>query len=155
MHTHIHTRCAICNPGGGKNTLACALVLSKHLLCYAHNTKTQASLLEPHRHTPTLSLLCVMQAMGENTLAGALALSKHLHTTPAPQHSGGDAKSVFFDVGGFFMVSLLTTCMLCAVIPTEPSALSEPLFSHTGCLFTMTLLHAIADDTPTWRLLGM
>jgi len=57
-------------------------------------------------------LLCVQQfvcltaqAMGENTMAAMLALSQRLASGPAPSFTPSKAKSVFFDVAGYFMVS--------------------------------------------------
>ena len=42
--------------------------------------------------------------MGENTLAALLAISHRLATGDVPKHVASKAKSVFFDVGGYFMV---------------------------------------------------
>ncbi len=43
--------------------------------------------------------------MGENTMAAMLALSQRLASGPAPSLTPSKAKSVFFDVAGYFMVS--------------------------------------------------
>ena len=42
--------------------------------------------------------------MGENTLEALLAISHRLSTGDVPKHVASKAKSVFFDVGGYFMV---------------------------------------------------
>lgn len=44
--------------------------------------------------------------MGENTLEAVLAISIRLSSGDVPKHVASKAKSVFFDVGGFFMVSI-------------------------------------------------
>ena len=43
--------------------------------------------------------------MGENTMAAMLALSQRLASGPVPSLTPSKAKSVFFDVAGYFMVS--------------------------------------------------
>ncbi|KAL3147360.1 hypothetical protein ABBQ32_002841 [Trebouxia sp. C0010 RCD-2024] len=43
--------------------------------------------------------------MGENTLEAVLAISHRLSTGDVPKHVASKAKSVFFDVGGYFMVT--------------------------------------------------
>ncbi|DBB01398.1 TPA: hypothetical protein ACH3X1_000064 [Trebouxia sp. C0004] len=47
----------------------------------------------------------ILQAMGENTMAAMLALSQRLASGPAPSSTPSKAKSVFFDVAGYFMVT--------------------------------------------------
>ncbi|KAL0050880.1 hypothetical protein WJX82_009317 [Trebouxia sp. C0006] len=47
----------------------------------------------------------ILQAMGENTLAAMLALSQRLASGPVPSLTPSRAKSVFFDVAGYFMVT--------------------------------------------------
>lgn len=44
--------------------------------------------------------------MGENTLEALLAISHRLSSGDVPKHVASKAKSVFFDVGGYFMVSM-------------------------------------------------
>ena len=46
----------------------------------------------------------LLQAMGENTLQALLAISHRLSARDVPKHVASKAKSVFFDVGGYFMV---------------------------------------------------
>ena len=84
----------------------------------------------PFTHSPELT--AALQAMGENTLQALLAISHRLSTGDVPKHVASKAKSVFFDVGGYFMVS--TGCQLkafhhCFVAPLlapNPLPLAPP-----------------------------
>ena len=112
----------------------------------------------PFTHSPELT--AALQAMGENTLQALLAISHRLSTGDVPKHVASKAKSVFFDVGGYFMVS--TGCQLktvhhCFVAPLlAPNSL--PLAPPPPKLFLPPLRWLLASyrqkrgGTLTWGL---